>query len=129
MLLTANLFPLLCLSVASVLNTVAIAYHSLAAVPFFYIVAVMLLWICVSCPLCLLGTVSSPTAAVGARSACHIGSRPRMGHLCGLPHAVHVMAAQIRGCRALPGVCMQPVVCQSIMTWQSRRRKGVGQGI
>lgn len=57
MLLTANLFPMLCLSVASVLNTVAIAYHSLAAVPFFYIVAVMLLWICVSCPLCLLGTV------------------------------------------------------------------------
>lgn len=57
MLLTANLFPLMCFSIASVLNTVAISYHSLAAVPFGSIVVVLLIWILVSCPLCLFGTV------------------------------------------------------------------------
>ena len=59
MLLTANLFPLMCFSIASVLNTVAISYHSLAAVPFGSIVVVLLIWILVSCPLCLFGTVRS----------------------------------------------------------------------
>ena len=57
MLLTANLFPIMCFSIASVLNTVAISYHSLAAVPFGSIVVVLLIWILVSCPLCLFGTV------------------------------------------------------------------------
>lgn len=57
MLLTANLFPLMCFGIASVLNTVAISYHSLAAVPFGSIVVVLLIWILVSCPLCLFGTV------------------------------------------------------------------------
>ena len=40
MLATANLFPLLFFGIASVLNTIAIAYHSLAAVPFGSIVVV-----------------------------------------------------------------------------------------
>ncbi|BDA44667.1 Transmembrane 9 superfamily member 3 [Coccomyxa sp. Obi] len=57
MLLTANLFPLLCFSIASVLNTIAIAYHSLAAVPFGSIVVVLLIWMFLSFPLCLFGTV------------------------------------------------------------------------
>ena len=64
MLLTANLFPLMCFSIASVLNTVAISYHSLAAVPFGSIVVVLLIWILVSCPLCLFGTVRSVTASM-----------------------------------------------------------------
>ena len=63
MLLTANLFPLMCFSIASVLNTVAISYHSLAAVPFGSIVVVLLIWILVSCPLCLFGTVCSDKAS------------------------------------------------------------------
>lgn len=57
MLLTANLFPLLCFGIASVLNTIAIAYHSLAAVPFGSIVVVLLIWMFLSLPLCLFGTV------------------------------------------------------------------------
>ncbi|KAK9908535.1 hypothetical protein WJX75_009309 [Coccomyxa subellipsoidea] len=57
MLLTANLFPLLCFSIASVLNTIAIGYHSLAAVPFGSIVVVLLIWMFLSFPLCLFGTV------------------------------------------------------------------------
>ena len=71
MLLTANLFPLMCFSIASVLNTVAISYHSLAAVPFGSIVVVLLIWILVSCPLCLFGTVRS-----GTTSASHCFSIP-----------------------------------------------------
>lgn len=57
MLLTALLFPGLCFGIAFGLNTIAIFYHSLAAVPVGYIVAVLLLWGFISFPLCLIGTV------------------------------------------------------------------------
>uniref|UniRef100_A0A7S0WFB7 Transmembrane 9 superfamily member n=1 Tax=Chlamydomonas leiostraca TaxID=1034604 RepID=A0A7S0WFB7_9CHLO len=57
MLLTAGLFPGLCFGIAFVLNTIAICYKSLAAVPFGYIMAVILLWSFISFPLCLIGTV------------------------------------------------------------------------
>lgn len=57
MLLTANLFPLTVAAIAFVLNTIAIFYKSLAAVPFGSIVILLLIWIFVSFPLCLLGTV------------------------------------------------------------------------
>lgn len=57
MLLTAGLFPGVCFAIAFVLNTIAIFYHSLAAVPFGYIMAVILLWGFISFPLCLIGTI------------------------------------------------------------------------
>ncbi|GAX72801.1 hypothetical protein CEUSTIGMA_g256.t1 [Chlamydomonas eustigma] len=57
MLLTASLFPGICFGIAFLLNTIAIFYHSLAAVPFGYIMAVLLLWAFISFPLCLIGTV------------------------------------------------------------------------
>ena len=47
----------MCFGIAFLLNTVAIFYHSLAAVPFGYIMAVVLLWSFISFPLCLIGTV------------------------------------------------------------------------
>ena len=59
MLITGGLFPLACFSIAAVLNTIAIGYHSLAAVPFGTIVLLLLIWMLVSFPLCLLGTVRS----------------------------------------------------------------------
>ena len=40
MLITANLFPITCFGIAFVLNTIAVMYHSLAAVPFGTIVLV-----------------------------------------------------------------------------------------
>ena len=43
MLFTAGLFPGVCFAIALSLNTIAIFYHSLAAVPFGYIMAVILL--------------------------------------------------------------------------------------
>jgi transmembrane 9 superfamily protein 3 len=57
MLLTAGLYPGITMSIAFALNTIAIAYHSLAAVPFGTMVVVALLWCFISFPLCLLGTV------------------------------------------------------------------------
>ncbi|KDD76545.1 endomembrane protein 70 [Helicosporidium sp. ATCC 50920] len=57
MLLTATSFPLACFGIAAVLNTIAVAYRSLAAVPFGSIVVVLLIWLFLSIPLCLFGTV------------------------------------------------------------------------
>lgn len=57
MLLTATLFPITCFGLCAVLNTIAIFYRSLAAVPFGSIVIVLVMWFFVSFPLCLLGTV------------------------------------------------------------------------
>lgn len=57
MTLTACLFPGIVFGIAFVLNTIAIGYHSLAAVPFGYIVIVLLLWAFLSFPLCIVGTI------------------------------------------------------------------------
>ncbi len=62
MLATATLFPTACFGIAAALNTVAIAYHSLAAVPFGSIMVVLLIWMFISFPLCLLGTVRGRAA-------------------------------------------------------------------
>lgn len=72
MVITAALFPLLCFSIAAVLNTIAIGYHSLAAVPFGTIVVLLLIWLLLSVPLTLLGTVSlsSETAPQGCAGCC-----------------------------------------------------------
>lgn len=58
MVLTSVLFPGVCFTIALLLNTIAIFYGSLAAVPFLYILAVILLWAFISLPLCFLGTLS-----------------------------------------------------------------------
>eukprot|EP01025_Chloroclados_australasicus_P011054 TRINITY_DN14795_c0_g3_i1.p1 TRINITY_DN14795_c0_g3~~TRINITY_DN14795_c0_g3_i1.p1 ORF type:complete len:597 (-),score=48.61 TRINITY_DN14795_c0_g3_i1:439-2229(-) len=56
MLLTASFLPGICFMIAAVINTVAIFYHSLAAVPFGTIVVIILIWAFISFPLCLIGT-------------------------------------------------------------------------
>ncbi len=88
MLATATLFPMACFGIAAALNTVAIAYHSLAAVPFGSIMVVLLIWMFISFPLCLLGTVRAraarPTRPITAdgdlgagRCACEGAGRAR----------------------------------------------------
>jgi transmembrane 9 superfamily protein 3 len=57
MLLTAAVYPLACFGIGFVLNTIAIFQGSLAAIPFGTMVVMVLLWSCISVPLCLLGTV------------------------------------------------------------------------
>lgn len=93
MLLTANLFPLVVASIAFTLNTIAIFYHSLAAVPFGTIVVVVLIWIFVSFPLCLLGTVVGRNWAGASNFPCRVKRIPspipeRPWYLSPLPIAV-----------------------------------------
>ena len=57
MLLTAGLFPGTVFAIAFALNTVAIFYHSLAAVPLGTMVVVFFMWSFISFPLVLFGTV------------------------------------------------------------------------
>lgn len=56
-LLTAHAFPAACLGIALALDLVATAYGSLAAVPVSHMLIVLLIWVFLSSPLCLLGTV------------------------------------------------------------------------
>lgn len=76
MLLTANLFPLTVAAIAFILNTIAIFYQSLAAVPFGSIVVVLLIWIFVSFPLCLLGTVVGRNWAGSPDNPCRVKRIP-----------------------------------------------------
>ena len=54
MILTASLFPFLCFGVGFVLNTIAIFYGSLAAIPFGILVVVFVIWAFISSPFTLL---------------------------------------------------------------------------
>ena len=77
MLLTAFLFPTLCFGIAFVLNTVAVFYQSLAAVPFGSIVLVLLIWLFVSFPLALFGTIVGRNWAGTPDNPCRVKSIPR----------------------------------------------------
>ena len=57
MLVTACGFSGAVVGVSALLNTLAIAWSSLAAIPFGTIVIIFLIWFLLSCPLVLLGTV------------------------------------------------------------------------
>ena len=76
MLLTANLFPLTVAAIAFTLNTIAIFYQSMAEVPFGTILVVLLMWVFVSCPLCLLGTVAGRNQAGGSDNPCRVKRIP-----------------------------------------------------
>ncbi len=77
MLLTAGLFPGCVAAIAAALNTIAIAYHSLAAVPFGTIVLVTAIWAFVAGPLVLLGTVLGRNWAGAPSYPCRVKSIPR----------------------------------------------------
>ena len=57
MILTASLFPFMCFGIGFILNTIAIFYGSLAAIPFGTMVVVFVIWAFISFPLALLGIV------------------------------------------------------------------------
>jgi transmembrane 9 superfamily protein 3 len=77
MLLTASLFPVSTFAVAFVLNTIAIFYHSLAAIPFGSIVVVLFMWGFISFPLTLLGTVVGRNWNGVPDNPCRIKTIPR----------------------------------------------------
>ena len=77
MLLTAGLFPGACFGVAFFLNTVAIFYHSLAAVPFGTMVVIFFMWSFISFPLVLFGTVVGRNWNGVPDTPCRVKAIPR----------------------------------------------------
>ena len=77
MLLTASLFPGACFGIAFFLNTVAVGYHSLAAVPFGTMVVIFFMWSFISFPLVLFGTVVGRNWNGVPDTPCRVKSIPR----------------------------------------------------
>ncbi|KAK4801886.1 hypothetical protein SAY86_000089 [Trapa natans] len=77
MVLTASLFPFLCFGIGFLLNTVAIFYGSLAAIPFGTMVVVFVIWAFISLPLALLGTVVGRNWNGAPANPCRVKTIPR----------------------------------------------------
>ncbi|GAU24378.1 hypothetical protein TSUD_390870 [Trifolium subterraneum] len=77
MILTASLFPFLCFGIGFILNTVAIFYGSLAAIPFGTMVVVFVIWAFISFPLALLGTVVGRNWSGAPNNPCRVKTIPR----------------------------------------------------
>ncbi|CAD6250719.1 unnamed protein product [Miscanthus lutarioriparius] len=77
MAMTASLFPFMCFGIGLVLNTIAIFYGSLAAIPFGTMVVVFILWAFISFPLALLGTVVGRNWSGAPNNPCRVKTIPR----------------------------------------------------
>ncbi|KAF3337719.1 transmembrane 9 superfamily member 3-like protein [Carex littledalei] len=77
MILTASLFPFMCFGIGLVLNTIAIFYRSLAAIPFGTMVVVFVMWAFISFPLALLGTVVGRNWSGAPNNPCRVKTIPR----------------------------------------------------
>ncbi|KAJ6820705.1 transmembrane 9 superfamily member 1 [Iris pallida] len=77
MILTASLFPFMCFGIGFILNTIAIFYGSLAAIPFGTIVVVFIIWAFISFPLALLGTVVGRNWSGAPNNPCRVKTIPR----------------------------------------------------
>ncbi|KAK8934437.1 hypothetical protein KSP39_PZI014567 [Platanthera zijinensis] len=77
MTLTASFFPFLCFGIGFALNTIAIFYGSLAAIPFGTMVIVFVIWAFISFPLTLLGTVVGRNWSGAPNNPCRVKTIPR----------------------------------------------------
>ncbi|KAM3255553.1 hypothetical protein ACQJBY_048657 [Aegilops geniculata] len=77
MILTASLFPFLHFAIGFALNTIAIFYGSLAAIPFGTMVVMFVLWAFISFPLVLLGTVVGRNWSGTPNNPCRVKTIPR----------------------------------------------------
>ncbi|KAJ1685846.1 hypothetical protein LUZ63_017236 [Rhynchospora breviuscula] len=77
MILTASLFPFMCFGIGLALNTIAIFYRSLAAIPFGTMVVMFVLWAFISFPLALLGTVVGRNWSGSPNNPCRVKTIPR----------------------------------------------------
>lgn len=77
MFLTASLFPFLCFGIGFILNTIAIFYGSIAAIPLGTIVVVLVIWAFISLPLSLLGTVVGRNWSGTPNNPCRVKNIPR----------------------------------------------------
>ncbi|CAH9109230.1 unnamed protein product [Cuscuta europaea] len=77
MFLTASLFPFMCFGIGFLLNTIAVSYGSLAAIPFGTMVVVFVIWAFISFPLALLGTVLGRNWNGAPNNPCRVKTIPR----------------------------------------------------
>ncbi|MQL72767.1 hypothetical protein Taro_005127 [Colocasia esculenta] len=77
MILAASLFPFMCFGIGFILNTIAIFYGSLAAIPFGTMVVVFVIWAFISFPLTLLGTVVGRNWSGSPNNPCRVKTIPR----------------------------------------------------
>ncbi|KAJ9158927.1 hypothetical protein P3X46_024470 [Hevea brasiliensis] len=77
MILTATLFPFMCFGIGFILNTIAIFYGSLAAIPFGTMVVIFIIWAFISFPLALLGTVVGRNWSGAPNNPCRVKTIPR----------------------------------------------------
>jgi len=78
MLLTATLFPGVCVGIGFLLNFIAIGYKSLSAIPFGTMVAVFAIWGFISLPLTLFGTIIGRNWNGINDNPCRINLAPRL---------------------------------------------------
>ena len=78
MVFTAAAFPAICFTLTLCLNLVALFYQSLAAVPFTSVASVVLIWMLVSCPLCVFGTILGRNWSGTSEAPCGVNSIPRL---------------------------------------------------
>eukprot|EP00897_Mesotaenium_endlicherianum_P009813 jgi/Mesen1/8860/ME000053S08260 len=77
MLTTASFFPFACFGIGFALNTVAIFYHSLAAIPFGTMVVILVIWAFISFPLATLGTIVGRNWSGTPDNPCRVKTIPR----------------------------------------------------
>ncbi|CAH9117498.1 unnamed protein product [Cuscuta epithymum] len=77
MFLTTSLFPFMCFGIGFLLNTIAVSYGSLAAIPFGTMVVVFVIWAFISFPLTLLGTVLGRNWNGAPNNPCRVKTIPR----------------------------------------------------
>ncbi|XP_059299432.1 transmembrane 9 superfamily member 1-like isoform X2 [Lycium ferocissimum] len=74
---TASLFPFLCVGIGFIVNTIAIIYGSIAAIPLGTIIIVFVIWAFISLPLTLLGTVVGRNWSGTPDNPCRVNNIPR----------------------------------------------------
>lgn len=77
MILTSLLFPTVVVAVISILNTIAIYYDTVNAIPFMVIVKMIALWIFVAFPLSVAGTIFGRHSVSKSDPPCRVNSIPR----------------------------------------------------
>ena len=65
------------LLVTIVLNSVAVSYSSISAIPLSVCLKVLAIWVFVSVPLCVVGTISGRHLSVRYEPPCRVNSIPR----------------------------------------------------
>ena len=78
MIYTAALFPAVTFATALILNVVGLMYGSLATVPFFSVLSVVLMWLLVSLPLCVVGTILGRNWSGTPNDPCRVNAIPRL---------------------------------------------------